>query len=53
MYGPIIGASTAKGAKLIAKNKMTFERAASGLIDKNNESASETASAASPTTINM
>ena len=51
MYGPIIGASTAKGARLMAKNRMTFERAASGLIDKKSESAKETASAASPTTI--
>ena len=52
IYGPIIGASTANGARLIAKNNMTFERAASGLIDKKSESANDTASAASPTTIN-
>jgi hypothetical protein len=52
IYGPITGASTAKGARLIAKNKSTFERAASGLIDKKSESANETASAASPITIN-
>jgi hypothetical protein len=46
------GATTANGAKLRAKNKMTFPRAASGLIERNNESASATVIAASPAVIN-
>jgi hypothetical protein len=46
------GASTANGARLIARNNNTRDRAASGLIDKNNESASEIASAASPAIMN-
>ncbi len=52
MTGPMNGAITANGAKLTAKNKSTRLRAASGLIDKNNESASATANAASPHAIN-
>jgi hypothetical protein len=45
--------NTTNGAKLNARNSSTLLRAASGLIDKNNESAKETASAASPATIMM
>jgi hypothetical protein len=52
MTGPMNGAITANGAKLTAKNKSTRLRAASGLIDKNKESASATANAASPHAIN-
>jgi hypothetical protein len=46
--GPINGAITANGARLIAKNKRTLLRAASGLIDKNSESARAIANDASP-----
>jgi hypothetical protein len=46
------GASKANGAMDIARNKMTCVRAASGLIDKNNESANDTAIIASPAIIN-
>jgi len=46
--GPINGATIANGAKLIAKNSNTRLRAASGLIDKNSESANAIAKAASP-----
>lgn len=46
--GPINGATIANGAKLTAKNKSTRLRAASGLIDKNSESARAIANAASP-----
>jgi hypothetical protein len=42
------GAITANGARLIAKNKRTLLRAASGLIDKNSESARAIANDASP-----
>jgi hypothetical protein len=45
--------STTNGAKLNAKNNSTLLRAASGLMDRNSESAKETASAASPATIMM
>ena len=48
MTGPINGATIANGAKLIAKNNSTRLRAASGLIDKNSESANAIANAASP-----
>ena len=46
--GPINGAITANGARLIAKNKRTLLRAASGLIDKKSESARAIANDASP-----
>ena len=49
--GPTNGATTANGAMLTARNKITFVRAASGLIDKNKESASATVMAVSPATI--
>ncbi len=45
-------ADAAGDGRLIAKNNMTFERAVPGSIDKKSESANDTASAASPTTIN-
>ena len=46
--GPMNGATIANGARLIAKNNSTRLRAASGLIDKNSESANAIANAASP-----
>jgi hypothetical protein len=45
--------NTTNGAKLKARNKSTLLRAASGLMERNSESANETASAASPATIMM
>jgi hypothetical protein len=46
------GDTTANGAKLSARKRTTFPRAASGLIDKNNELASATVIAASPADMN-
>ena len=46
--GPMNGAITANGARLIARNIRTLLRAASGLIDKKSESARAIANAASP-----
>lgn len=46
--GPMNGAITANGARLIARNNRTLLRAASGLIDRKSESASAMANAASP-----
>ena len=46
--GPMNGAITANGARLIARNIKTLLRAASGLIDRNSESARAIANAASP-----
>jgi hypothetical protein len=51
IIGPMNGATIAKGAKLIAKNSSTRLRAASGLIDKNSESANAMAKADSPNAI--
>jgi hypothetical protein len=45
--------NTTNGAKLNARKNSTLLRAASGLIDRNSESANETARAASPATIMM
>ena len=49
--GPMSGDTTANGAKLSARKRTTFPRAASGLIDKNRELASATVIAASPAVI--
>jgi hypothetical protein len=50
--GPMNGAITANGARLIARNIKTLLRAASGLIDRNSESARAIANAASPHAVN-
>jgi len=52
MNGPMNGATSAKGAKLTSRYRRTLLRAASGLIEKNNDPASETTIATSPAVIN-
>ena len=48
IIGPINGAMTRNGAKLITRNSSTLLRASPGAMLKNNESASATIIAASP-----
>src|SRR3954453_11228798 len=52
MNGPINGATRANGAKLISRYSSTLLRAASGLIEKNSDPASDTTIATSPAVIN-
>jgi len=51
MNGPISGATSAKGAKLMRRYSNTLLRAASGLIEKNSDPASDTIIATSPAVI--
>ena len=51
MNGPMNGATMANGAKLTSRYSSTLLRAASGLIEKNSEPASETTIATSPAVI--
>src|SRR3954469_1274998 len=51
MNGPINGATRANGAKLISRYSSTLLRAASGLMEKNSDPASDTTIATSPAVI--